>query len=155
MKPAPLLLLAVLLHFACGTARHTPDTLPESPCPLAFDTTHTHRFRLTLRAGAHTTTGLFLLKHNGTEWRGSLIAEAGSLKLFDLIAPPGKCRLANPIEFLDKWYIRRTLASDFAFLLWPKAKRRPPRSKRLRCFPDGTFQLTNTRRNIEYTFQPL
>jgi hypothetical protein len=86
------------------------------------------------------------------EWRGSLINEFG-VKAFDFVALQGKCKLQNTISFLDKWYIRKTVESDFAFLLWDVAAGKVVKGKCLEQLPDGGFILKNEKRNIEYSFQ--
>jgi hypothetical protein len=96
--------------------------------------------------------GILVLKHIDDEWRGSLINEFG-IKAFDFVAPPRKCKLQNTISFLNKWYIRKTVESDFAFLLWDAADGKIVKGKSFEQLPDGRFILKNEKRNIEYSFQ--
>jgi hypothetical protein len=93
-----------------------------------------------------------VVKYIDNEWRGSLINEFG-IKAFDFVAPQGTCKLQNTISFLDKWYIRKTVESDFAFLLWDAAAGKTVDGKRLEQLSDGRFILTNAKRDIEYLFQ--
>jgi hypothetical protein len=157
LPTGPLLVALLTLSLAaCRTHQPPSSTVGTIPCPVLFDTAQAiSSYRVLIRAGKTESSGLLILKYANNEWRGSLVSEAGSMKIFDLLAPQGKCRLKNPIPFLDKWYIRRTIASDFAFLLWTSRNKQSVRGKQLHCLPDSTFRLTNTARHIIYTFQPL
>jgi hypothetical protein len=95
-----------------------------------------------------------ILKYINNEWRGSLINEFG-IKAFDFNSPQGKCKLKNTISVLDKWYIRKTVESDFAFLLWNVTEGKSVQGKRLEQLPDGRTVLINEKRNIVYSFQPI
>ncbi|GHT28408.1 hypothetical protein FACS189432_06300 [Bacteroidia bacterium] len=117
-----------------------------------FDTTKVSKYRILIKAKQAEVSGIMVLKYINNEWRGSLINEFG-IKAFDFVAPQGKCKLKNTISFLDKWYIRRTVESDFAFLLWNAAEGKAVKGKSLEQLPDGRFILKNEKRNIEYAFQ--
>jgi len=95
-------------------------------------------------------TGIAMFKYMNDEWRGTVMNEFG-VKAFDFVAPQGKCKLQNVLPFMDKWYIRRTIVSDFSHLLWGV----PTKGKSLAVSADGAFVLKNEKYNIEYSFQPI
>jgi hypothetical protein len=105
-----------------------------------------------IKTGQAEISGIMVIKYMENEWRGSLINEFG-IKAFDFIAPPGKCKLQNTISFLNKWYIRKTVESDFACLLWQAAEGKAVKGKRLEMLPDKGFILKNEKREMEYLFQ--
>jgi len=59
--------------------------------------------------------GLTLVKLSGDTVTGSFVNEFG-LKGFDFITSNGKSKVMNLMKPLDKWYIRRTLSEDLAFI---------------------------------------
>ncbi|MDR0700443.1 MAG: hypothetical protein LBG28_14690 [Tannerella sp.] len=118
-----------------------------------LDKGKTSRYQILIKVNQSEVTGIMLLKYMADEWRGSLINEFG-VKVFDLTATKGKCRLQHILPLLDKWYIRRTIASDFAFLLW-NAGQGPDKGKSIERLPDGAFLLKNEKRHITYLFQPV
>jgi hypothetical protein len=150
MKNSLLISLYLLLFAACVSTR---DTSIAGDNPL-FDKGKTSRYQLLIKVGSVKISGIMLLKYTADEWRGSLVNEFG-VKAFDLIAPEGKCRLQNILPFLDKWYIRRTIASDLAFLLWKAGQGKPVKGKSIERLPEGAFILKNEKRHIEYLFQPV
>jgi hypothetical protein len=121
---------------------------------MLFDATAVSQYRVLIKAKQAEMSGMLVIKYMDNEWRGSLINEFG-IKAFDFVAPPGKCKLQNTISFLDKWYIRKTVESDFAFLLWKVAEGKTVKGKRLEHLSDGRFILKNEKRNIEYSFQHI
>lgn len=60
-------------------------------------------------------TGICLLKKDNEGWRGAVMNEFGA-KAFDFTVTSQGCKLLHIIPQLDKWYIRRTMASDLYFL---------------------------------------
>jgi hypothetical protein len=95
-------------------------------------------------------TGVLVVKYAREEWRGSLVNEFG-VKAFDFVAPGGKCRLRNVAPFLDRWYVRGTIAADFSFL----CGRGTGKGRRMERADNGAFTLTNEKRGIVYSFQPV
>jgi hypothetical protein len=135
-----------LLAASCLPAREAATVA----APAVFDGGRVVVYRVTVRARQATMTGLMMVKRVGEEWRGSLVNEFG-VKAFDFVATGRGCRLRNTIAFLDKWYIRRPLASDLAFLCGTGAGR----GKCLERDSSGGFVLRNTRRGIVYSFLPV
>jgi hypothetical protein len=142
--------LCLLLLASCASTRNTSATGDG----LLLDKGKTSRYQLLIKTNRSEITGIMLLKYTADEWRGSLMNEFG-VKAFDLTAAKGKCRLQNILPLLDKWHIRRTIASDFAFLLWKAGQEKPDKGKSLERLPDGAFLLKNEKRHITYLFQPI
>ncbi|MDR0413383.1 MAG: hypothetical protein LBH61_06255 [Dysgonamonadaceae bacterium] len=150
MRNLLLISLSAWLLASCSPLRD----FPENDAHPLFDTEKTSRYRLLIRVKQAEITGIMVLKYTAGEWRGSLMNEFG-VKTFDWVASKGKCRLQNVLPFLDKWYIRRTIASDLTFLLGDAGRGKPVKGKSLEPFPDGGFLLKNEKRHIEYLFQPV
>jgi hypothetical protein len=119
-----------------------------------FDAGATSGYQTRIRVGQAEITGVLIVKYMHGEWRGSLINEFG-VKAFDFVATERKCRLLHAVPFLDKWYIRRTLESDFTFLFRDAPNGKATKNKRLTQTAGGAFVLKNEKRHIEYVFQPF
>lgn len=100
-------------------------------------------------------TGVCLLRDNGCEIVGIAINEFG-IKAVEFIfdKQKGKVKLLNTIKYLDRWYIKRVLRYDLAFLLRPISTKRQQR-KRIVYTEDGSIVLADTRYKITYKFKPL
>ncbi|GHS90162.1 hypothetical protein FACS1894201_11490 [Bacteroidia bacterium] len=133
---------------SCSSTKHSAV----SSGTTLFDTTNVSKYRVLIKIGQTELSGILVVKYIDNEWRGSLMNEFG-IKAFDFVAPQGKCKLQNTISFLDKGYIRKTVESDFAFLLWDVANGKPAKEKHLERSPDGSLILKNDKRNIEYSLQ--
>lgn len=70
---------------------------------------------------------------------GTVVSEMG-MKAFDFTYDHGKAKVLNVVVFLNKWYIRRVLRKDLAYIL-PKLE------------PDQECHYK--RRWITYTFTPM
>ena len=140
-------IFSLLLFVSCSTTKNTVVSSGQ----MLFDTSDVSRYRVLIKTDQAEISGIMLVKYIDNEWRGSLINEFG-IKAFDFVSPQGKCKLQNTIPFLDKWYIRRTIESDFAFLLWDTPAGKIKKGKSLEQFPNGIFVLKNEKRNIEYSF---
>jgi hypothetical protein len=116
--------------------------------------------------------GICLLKKSEDGWRGTLINEFGA-KAFDFAVTSRKCELLNTISFMDKWYIRKTVASDLYYLFEidnPEAsfQKKTVRYEQGRTLvvdygkkksvirsPDGALTMKNLRYNIIYSLQKI
>jgi hypothetical protein len=128
-------------------------------------------YRVVLQTPDNRITGICILKKNGDEWRGTLINEMGA-KAFDFIVTDEKCELFHVISVMDKWYVKKTVATDLYFFFNvdnPKA----PFQKKLECFeqdgnlvvnykkkqilvkPDGSVLLMNNRHNLQYELRKM
>jgi hypothetical protein len=130
-----------------------------------------NRYQMILKTPDNTITGLFGLRKNGAEWRGTLINEMG-MQAFNFIVTDEKCELLNVISMMDKWYIKKTVAADLYFLInadnpnasfQKKAKRFEQngvkvvnyKKKQLLVMPDGSVKLINRRRNLQYELRKI
>lgn len=59
--------------------------------------------------------GITIVKLNGNTVKGVFINEFG-LTAFEFVVCNGNCKIRNLIGQLDKWYIKRTLSDDYAFI---------------------------------------
>jgi hypothetical protein len=146
-----LFLFSLCLLFAACGATHNASTIEDNQL---LDKGKTSRYQLLIKVNQSEITGIMLLKYMSDEWRGSVMNEFG-VKVFDLKATKGKCRLQHVIPLLDKWAIRRTIASDFAFLFWNAGQGKPDKGKSMERLPDGAFLLKNEKHHITYLFQPV
>jgi hypothetical protein len=145
--------LSVLCLWLCA-ACVSPHNASASGDNQSLDKGKTSRYQLSVKVNQAEITGIMLLKYMENEWRGSLINEFG-IKMFDFTAANGKCRLQHVLPLIDKWYIRRAIASDFAFLLWGAGQGKPGKGKSLERLSDGAFLLKNDKHHIVYLFQPV
>jgi len=125
-------------------------------------------FRILLTTPKAEITGILIAKQMNGAWRGTLINEFG-LKVFDFVSTPKKCELMNVISFLDKWYIKKLIASDIQFImeidnpdysagtraqwLWIEETLSVNYrdKKELRRFSDGKVEYKNNKRALSYT----
>lgn len=70
---------------------------------------------------------------------GTVVSEMG-LKVFDFTYAKGKAKVLNVVAFLNKWYIRKVLKKDLAYIL-----------PRLEADKECHYE----RRWITYTFTPM
>ncbi|GHV55368.1 hypothetical protein FACS1894181_19070 [Bacteroidia bacterium] len=139
--------MSILMAFSC-----TPAGFGKAHAPLHLEQAPRYRVQINTPKGGFS--GILILRLAENEWRGSLVNEFG-FKAFDLASTPRRCELRNVMPFMNKWYIRMTLRDDFAYLLWKGNEGIPVSGKRIDRMPNGAFTLTNTKRHIEYIFQPL
>ena len=102
--------------------------------------------------------GICIIKCAEGRLFGSLINEFG-IRMFDFIydSHTGTVKCCNVIKMMDKWYIRKVLKRDMAFMLSNAGTRPDERT-------DGHFRLTldektcileNTKNHIIYTFSHI
>ena len=125
-------------------------------------------FRVLLTSPKANITGIFIVKQIDGAWKGTLINEFG-LKVFDFVSTSKKYELLNVISFLDKWYIKKVIASDIQFIMeidnpdyfagnqahWTFVQDtlsvNYKNEKELRRFPDGKVEYLNKKRALHYT----
>jgi hypothetical protein len=160
---------------ACSSHRKMPsngsDLIPFWTVKL-MDSTQKNDFRMTFSSPKAGITGIFIVKQVNGEWRGTIINEFG-LKVLDFTSNPKECKLVNVISFLDKWHIKKVIASDIRFImeidnpdyrLGVEANRywdrdtlvvNYKREKELRRFPDGEIQYKNRKHELTYSFRKI
>ena len=81
-----------------------------------MDSTKINDFQIIISTPKADITGICILKQINGEWKGTVINEFG-LKAFDFVSTPEKCELINVLPFIDKWYIKKVIASDIQFIM--------------------------------------
>ena len=87
---------------------------------------------------------------------GTVVSEFG-VKAFDFTYANGKAKVLNVIAMLDKWYIRKVLRKDLAFILenLPQGQDAVKKKRSISFLPNGDIEMKNRRFNIRYTFSPM
>ena len=87
---------------------------------------------------------------------GTVVSEFG-VKAFDFTYANGKAKVLNVIAMLDKWYIRKVLRKDLAFILenLPQGQDTVKKKRSISFLPNGDIEMKNGRFNIRYTFSPM
>jgi hypothetical protein len=128
-------------------------------------------YRINVKTQKFEISGILIVARIDNSWRGIMMNEFG-VKLFDFISTSKKCKLLNVFALADKWYIKRTLASDLQFMLeidnssFKKGRVSnrvmskdiltiTHKHKRLQRFPCGEFILYNEKRGLTYTLNTM
>lgn len=87
---------------------------------------------------------------------GTVVSEFG-MKAFDFTYTNGKAKVLNVVSFLNKWYIRKVLRKDLAFILsnLPQGQTDENKKRKITFSPDGRIDVVNGKFNIRYTFTPM
>lgn len=87
---------------------------------------------------------------------GTVVSEFG-MKAFDFTYTNGKAKVLNVVSFLNKWYIRKVLRKDLAFILsnLPQGQTVENKKRKITFSPDGRIDVVNGKFNIHYTFTPM
>jgi len=163
------------LLVACSSSKNISsgkaDSIPFWTSGL-MDSTKKNDFRLLLTTPQANITGIFIVKQVNGEWRGTIINEFG-IKILDFVSTPKKCTLLNVISFIDKWYIKKTMASDIRFIMeidnpnytvGIKANRQLvgdtlvvsyKKEKEIRRFPNEEVQYKNNKRALTYSLKKM
>lgn len=98
--------------------------------------------------------GICIIRTDSAGGAMSIINEFG-IKAFDATyqAAKDKVKLHNVISPLNKWYIRRTISKDMAYLFNPH--KRESRRRKLKLKEDGSMILINNRSKTTYKLQPI
>ncbi|MDR1675850.1 MAG: hypothetical protein LBR86_05235 [Tannerella sp.] len=173
MKYFPVSCLLCLLTGCAAVSTVQPGgaNLPEANARVWTEALRSedrkNSYQVTIRIKDKPISGICLLKKVGYEWRGSLVSELGA-RAFDFTVTSRKCKLQNVVSLIDKWYIRKTVASDLYCLFEVDHPEASFRKKTVRCeqgalvvrfgkkkvitrSPDGTLTLQNLVRDISYS----
>ena len=130
------------------------------------DSAMTYEYHLTMQVRGHEITGICMMSQSADHGiMGTVISEFG-MKAFDFIYDNGKVQLLNIVAFLDKWYIRKVLKKDLAFILsqmdecgmWNvecgmrNVEKKP---RKILFKPNGEVEVINSRYKIYYSFTPM
>ena len=87
---------------------------------------------------------------------GTVINEFG-VKIFDFTYAQGKAKVLNVMEPIDKWYIRRVLRADMAFIITHMLKGENATCKRRQfsMTASGEMHMSNEKYRLYYTFIPM
>jgi hypothetical protein len=87
---------------------------------------------------------------------GTVVNEFG-VKAFDFTFSQGKAKVLNVVGPLNKWYIRKVLRGDFAFILSNIDTNKDfiKKKRRISFLPNGDISASNDRFKIRYTFTPM
>jgi hypothetical protein len=141
-------LLAVLSFSGISCARQA-----YSPAGKPLNIEQFTRYHVDIATPKAGFSGIVILKQIDERWEGRMINEFG-VGMFDFSVRNGKCRLRNIMPALNKWYIRKTVEDDLAFLIGKANSGLAAKGRTVEREADG-FILVNTRRHIRYTFHPI
>jgi len=140
--------------------------------PELMDSVKRNDFRMLFSTPKATITGICIVKQMDGEWKGTIINEFG-LKVCDFVSTPKRCTLMNVIPFLDKWHVKKVIASDiqfimeidnFAYNIGVQSNRTfiqdtltvtYKKEKELQRFPDGEIKYKNHKRELTYSFKKI
>ena len=124
---------------------------------ITADSAMTYEYNLTMQVRGHEIAGICLMnKSADNSIMGTVINEFG-MKAFDFIYDNGKIQLLNIVAFLDKWYIRKVLKKDLAFILSQidKGVDFEKKPRKILFKPNGEVEVINSRYKIYYSFTPM
>lgn len=124
---------------------------------MTADSAMTYEYHLTMQVRGHEITGICMMSQSADHGiMGTVISEFG-MKAFDFIYDNKKVQLLNIVAFLDKWYIRKVLRKDLAFILsqMEQGVDFKKKSRSIQFKPDGEIEAVNSRYKIYYTFTPM
>ena len=140
--------------------------------PELMDSVKKNDFRMLFSTPKASITAICIVKQVDGAWKGTIINEFG-LKVLDFVSTPKRCNLVNVVPFLDKWYIKKVMASDIQFIMeidnptygiGVQSNRyfiqdtmvvTYKKEKELRRFPDGAVQYKNYKRGLTYSLKKI
>ena len=164
------------LFTACSSSKKMVAEEKNAAIPFwtsnLMDSAKKNDFRMLFSTPQANITGIWIVKQVNGEWRGTIINEFG-LKVLDFVSSSKKCKLVNVIKFLDKWYIKKVIASDIQFIMeidnpnyikGIQANRefvqdtlvvRYKKEKELQRLPDGEIKYYNRKRMLTYSLKKI
>lgn len=124
---------------------------------MTADSAMTYEYHLTMQVRGHEITGICMMSQSADHGiMGTVISEFG-MKAFDFIYDNGKVQLLNIVAFLDKWYIRKVLKKDLAFIMSriDKGLDYEKKPRKILFKPNGEVEVINSRYKIYYSFTPM
>ena len=108
------------LFISCSSTKQIVSKTEDSIIPFwtteLLDNVKRNDFRMILSSSKTNISGIYVVKQVNREWRGSIINEFG-IKALDFISTSKESNLQNVIPFLNKWYIKKVIASDIQFIM--------------------------------------
>lgn len=113
-------------------------------------------YRVSIDARGKEITGICAMSQQDDCTMGTIMNEFG-VKALDFSYNGKKAKLQNVFSPINKWYIKKVVRKDIAFLLANlNAKENRQKGKRTITFgEDGEIVMKNEKYNIAYTFTPL
>lgn len=147
------LLFSLLLPVCCllspASSLQTPQ--PDSSAVVSRE------YQLSMNVRGEEMTGLCLMEVQDLDRVvGTIINEFG-VKIFDFTYAQGKAKVLNVMEPIDKWYIRRVLRADMAFIITHMLKGENATCKRRQfsMTASGEMHMSNEKYRLYYTFIPM
>lgn len=131
--------------------------LQENDSLATTDTVESRSYNLLIQIRGKELTGLCIMDGSpGQHVVGTIVNDFGT-KIYDFTYDGRKARVLNVIKPIDRWYIRRVLRGDMAFIIanLDKPGETVINKRTIVHLPDGEIQATNKRFKIKYTFTPL
>ena len=114
-------------------------------------------YQLRMQVRGHDITGICMMDKSADDGIVGTVVNEFGMKAFDFIYDNKKVQLLNIVAFLDKWYIRKVLRKDLAFILSQMEQgvdfEKKPR--RIQFKSNGEIEAVNSRYKIYYTFTPM
>ena len=130
---------------------------PDTTAQQESDSVENRSYNLLIQIRGRELTGLCIMEISpDKQVVGTIVNEFGA-KIFDFTYGQGKARVLNVIKPIDKWYIRRVLRKDMAFILANLGNQgETTEGKRhLTVGSNGEMVATNRQFKINYTFTPM
>jgi hypothetical protein len=112
-------------------------------------------------------TGILVAKSKNDTIRGAFVNEFG-IKAFDFWISPNQGAVEHLPQPMDKWYIRKTLSADLAYVFLPygqmtsnadttrfELKKKGKVIKELKVWGDSLVIMNNYKRNITYQLKKI
>ena len=102
----------------CGVRRGGQSPLPEELkvwSDVNFSAEGVNRYRVNISFGEGGISGIMMVSLNGSTYKGTVVNEFG-IRGFNFICSASETKLTDVMTFIDKWYIRRTIAADLQML---------------------------------------
>ncbi|MBO5593424.1 MAG: hypothetical protein J5931_02335 [Prevotella sp.] len=114
-------------------------------------------YQLRMQVRGHDITGICMMDQSADDGIVGTVVNEFGMKAFDFIYDNKKVQLLNIVAFLDKWYIRKVLRKDLAFILsqMEQGVDFKKKSRSIQFKPDGEIEAVNSRYKIYYTFTPM
>jgi hypothetical protein len=173
-----LLFVSILLCLLTACSSSKTIVLKGNVAPIPFwtlklmDTVARNDFRLILSTPKFNITGIYIAKQINGKWTGAIMNEFGVIAL-NFVSAPNESKVMNVISFLDKWYIKKVMASDIQFIMeidnpvYPAGilsnrtinldtlTVRYKKAKELQRFPDGEIKYKNLKYALTYSLRKI
>lgn len=149
MKRFLLFSSMVLLLCQCALARG--NDIPDWPDSCVVDS---WEYNVLIQARGNDVTGMCLMNlYPDSSIIGTVVNDFG-VKVLDFTYAKGKAQVMNVFGPINKWYIRRVLRGDFAFILanLRRGEDVVAKKRRLTIMPNGDIHIANERYHINYVF---